>query len=254
VKIVFLGTSAGWPLPRLGCKCGICQSRDPKDQRLRPVVLVNDNILIDAGPDIYHQLNKFRIEPSKIKALILTHGHYDHILGFYDLTHIYNLQTPPRLFATQEVFNALKLLHRFPIKPFKPEIISPKETIDIDGIKIALYPVRHNHSITYAVKLKERKIFIYIPDLKRIPKNERREFRGVQVLVVDGSSLSKKGQTRIHESIEEGLRLTKDLKPKACYFTHIGHITGTHKQLESFVQREGGSHFHIAFDGLELEI
>jgi len=45
MKILFLGTSAGWPLPRLGCQCEICQSKDPLDTRLRPSVLVNDKIL-----------------------------------------------------------------------------------------------------------------------------------------------------------------------------------------------------------------
>jgi len=73
-------------------------------------------------------------------------------------------------------------------------------------------------------------------------------------MALDGSSLETKGQTRTHESIEEGIRLGKELKPKFCYFTHIGHITGTHKELEKIVQKQGGRNFHIAYDGLELEI
>jgi len=256
MKILFLGTSAGWPLPRLGCDCEICKSKDPRDVRLRPAVLINDSILIDAPPDIYHQLkriNNSELRIQNLKALLLTHAHPDHILGFYDLTHLYNRQEKePKLITTQEVLNGLRQIHRFSIAPFKPEIIVPKETMVIDNIKIALYPVHHNHTPCYAIKMKGEKIFLYIPDIKRLPRGERKPFKGVNLLVLDGSSLGKRGQTRIHQSIEEGIRLALDLKPKQCFFTHIGHITGTYKDLEKFVQKNGGRNFHIAYDGLEL--
>lgn len=257
MKITFLGTSAGWPLPRLGCQCEICQSKDPKDTRIRPAVLINDSILIDAPPDIYHQITKIpnlKFKIRNLKFLILTHAHLDHILGFYDLTHIYNRQEKnPQLITTQEVLNGFRQVYRFPLNPFKLKTLTAREPIEIDNLKLALYPVPHNHTPTFAVKIKERRIFVYMPDLSRLPKNQRREFRGAHLLVLDGSSLGKRGHTKTHETILEGIRLAKDLKPKFCYFTHIGHITGTHKQLENFIQKES-KNFHIAYDGLELEI
>ena len=217
--------------------------------------MINDSILIDAPPDIYHQLSVLASNPSVISHLILTHAHPDHILGFYDLSHLYNRQQKEmKLIATREVLNGLNQSYHYPLYPFKPEIVSPKETLQINHLKVALLPVNHNHSTSYAVKIKENKIFIYIPDIKRLPKNERREFKEVHLLVLDGSSLGTKGQTRTHQSIEEGIRLAKELKPKLCYFTHLGHITGIHEELEEYVQKNGGNNFHIAYDGLELSI
>ena len=178
MKILFLGTSAGWPLPRLGCQCPICQSKDSRDKRLRPAVLINDKIFIDAPPDIYHQLSNLVSQPSAISHLILTHAHLDHILGFYDLSHLYNRQQKEmKLIATREVLNGLIQSYRYPLYPFKPEILSPKELIQIDHLKVVLLPVNHSRSACYAVKIKESKIFIYIPDIKRMPKNEIREFK-----------------------------------------------------------------------------
>jgi len=265
MKILFLGTSAGWPLPRLGCNCEICQSKDPKDKRLRPAILINGSILVDAGPDIYHQILRFencpptgragKLKIENLKTLVLTHAHPDHILGFYDLTHIYNRQEKnPTLIATQETVNGLQQTYLFPLSPFKLKIVRPKEPLQVENLTLALLPVYHNHTPTFAVKVKERRIMIYMPDLSRLPKSERRDFRGVHLLILDGSCLGKKGHTKTHQSIDEGIRLAKDLNPKLCYFTHIGHITGTHQQLENYVQKNGGKNFHIAWDGLELEI
>jgi phosphoribosyl 1,2-cyclic phosphate phosphodiesterase len=255
MKILFLGTSTGWPLPRLGCNCPLCQSTDPKDKRLRPAVLVNETILIDAPPDIYHELTHLKVDTTKIKTLLLTHSHPDHIHGFYDLTHLYNRQEKElKLVVPLEVLNGLRQFHSLPLKPFKPEIIQPKTAIKEEGIKIAYFPVIHSHLPCYGIKMKKEKIFVYLPDLKKLPKPEKKAVKDVHLLVMDGSSLGKKGQTRIHQSIEEGLELAQELKPKLCYFTHIGHITGTHQELEAFVQKHGGKNCHIAYDGLELEI
>jgi len=258
MKILFLGTSAGWPLPRLGCNCEICQSKDQKDKRLRPAILINDSILVDAPPDIYHQVQKIPNLQSAIrnlKNLILTHAHLDHILGFYDLTHIYNREEKnPTLIATQETINGFQQIYHFPLSPFKLKIVRPEEPFRVKNLTLALWPVYHGHTPTFALKAKEQRIMIYIPDLSRLPKSERRNFKEVHLLILDGSSLGKKGHTKNHQSIKEGIRLAKDLNPKLCFFTHIGHITGTHRQLENYVQKNGGKNFHIAWDGLELEI
>lgn len=254
MKILFLGTSAGWPLPRLGCQCEICVSSDPKDKRKRPVILINEKILVDTGPDIYHQIIKHKVKTENLKDLIITHAHLDHILGFYDLTHVYNLKEKPNLYLTQETITRLRQVYKFPLNPFLPKIVRELETFKIDQINFSFIPVEHNRFPTWGLKIKGERLVCYFPDLKKLPPSQEKTCRDVHLLILDGSSLGRIGQAKNHENIIEGIALGKKLKAKMVYFTHIGHKTGRHQNLEEFVQKKGGKNFHIAYDGLEVEI
>ena len=59
MKIVFLGTGTSTGNPEIGCQCGVCTSKDPRDWRLRASILVETEgkrILIDCGPDFRWQM------------------------------------------------------------------------------------------------------------------------------------------------------------------------------------------------------
>jgi len=252
MTIKFLGTSAGWPLPRLGCNCEICASNDPRDRRLRPSLLVNNFLLVDPGPDIYHQL--IENSPQKLKAILVTHAHPDHVLGFYDLTHIYNKEGKLKIFAPQEVINGIKKHFEFPMMNFIFIPTQPAESFELDRLKITYFEVEHTKRPCFGVKIKGEKLVSYIPDFRKIPKSSQAVCRSSDILILDGSSLGSKGQVFSHISVIDAISLAKSLKPKKVYFTHLGHMTGKHAGLEEFVQEKGDPKFHISYDGLELNL
>ena len=73
----------------------------PGPRRLRTSLLIehaNQHILIDTSPDLRQQLLK--CGSPFIDAVIWTHGHYDHFMGFGEF---YRVQKYPRVFAAEPV-------------------------------------------------------------------------------------------------------------------------------------------------------
>lgn len=252
MKIKFLGTSAGWPLPRLGCKCNICLSSDPKDTRTRTQILVNSSILLDAGPDTYrHLINEY---VGKVKAVLVSHQHPDHTLGFWDLTHIYNGYRPIEIITPQAVINGIKQYVNTHAKNIKFKAVKPNQPFSIDNVKVEYFPVIHGKTPAFGIKLKDGKIFTYITDFNKILPSQEKMVKYSHVLAIDGSSLGKIGQGPGHISINDGIELSKRFKIKNTYFIHIGHKTATHNFLEDYLKENAGKNFHAAYDGLEIVI
>src|SRR5580692_8169834 len=86
ISITVLGSGTSVGVPTIGCHCAVCTSTDPRDNRLRPSVLVSydgHNVLIDTTPDFRAQALRARIE--RLSAVIFTHAHADHMMGLDDI-------------------------------------------------------------------------------------------------------------------------------------------------------------------------
>lgn len=242
-------------MPRLGCNCQICTSADPKDKRLRPSVLINEKILIDVPPDIYRQIQKFNLDPSKIENILITHGHDDHFIGLYDLSHIYGLKTKINLIATRGVLEKMRRIVNVSMRSFKIKETKPLEKIELDRDSSAWFiPVEHGPTEASGIKIKAPKPIFYAPEFRKILPSSKKFLGNLDLTVLDGSSKTSLGQARGHETIEEGIRLAKEINAKKVFFTNIGHKTDTHQRLEEFVKKGGAEKFGIAFDGLEIKL
>ncbi len=91
MRCEFLGTGTSHGIPVIGCSCQCCRSSDSRDKRFRTSMWITDgdsqapatSILIDIGPDFRSQALKSSI--NRLDALLLTHGHADHLNGLDDI-------------------------------------------------------------------------------------------------------------------------------------------------------------------------
>src|ERR1700680_734647 len=102
------GTSMG--VPTLAYPCRVCHSSDPRDNRTRPSVLLSRDgrhAVIDTTPDFRFQALREKLE--RLDAIVFTHGHADHILGFDDIRP-FNLRQKTALpvYASPETIATLK--------------------------------------------------------------------------------------------------------------------------------------------------
>ncbi len=81
MKIRFLGTAAAEGIPGIFCGCKNCvdaREKGGRYVRTRSQVIIDDNLLIDFGPDTYLHSLKYGIDISKLSDVLITHVHSDH--------------------------------------------------------------------------------------------------------------------------------------------------------------------------------
>lgn len=145
MKVTFLGTAAAEGVPQLWCRCDYCQlarQRGGKNVRYRTATLINDDLLIDVGPDLPASAARFGLDLAAVRALLVTHPHYDHLepdslrsRGRYwggtalPLLTVYASSASLALFGDDAEFASLHMEPR-PIAPFQQfEIVTGGEMV-----------------------------------------------------------------------------------------------------------------------------
>lgn len=253
MKLTFLGTGTSTGVPEIGCKCEVCTSSDPRDSRLRTSALVEDGdttLLIDCGPDFRVQM--LRADVKKIDALLMTHKHYDHLVGIDDLRP-YTRDKELPIYSDRET--EIQIRSFFPycfgrVKyPGVPNIrlntIDYNSSFKINNIEVT--PIRVFHGMFPITAYRLGKL-AYITDMSYIEPGELEKLKGVDVLVINALRFSKPHKT--HQTVLEALPIIDYIKPKAAYFTHMMHHIGLHAKIEKCLP----SNIHLAYDGLVVEV
>lgn len=82
MKIKYWGTGASEGLPAVFCDCENCQKArrlGGKNIRTRSQMLINDDLLVDFGPDTYLHAIQNNFSLMNIKNVLITHCHEDHL-------------------------------------------------------------------------------------------------------------------------------------------------------------------------------
>lgn len=252
MKITFLGTGSSLGTPIISCKCEVCTSEDPKDNRLRAAILIEidgKTILIDSGPDFREQMLRYNPN-SKLDAVLITHGHRDHIAGLDDVRPFNFIQDKAiRIYAEEIVIEMIhkiffysfgKELYKFGVPKFDMIPIDENKFF-IDGIEII--PIRVYHSMPMlGFRIKD---FAYITDAKKIEDSELNKLKNIDTLVINALRI-KSHPT--HFNLEEALDFIQKVNPRRAFLTHMSHRIGKHSELEKILPHN----VFPAYDGLVI--
>ena len=81
MKLTVLGSGAAEAIPDPYCSCEVCQTarrEGGRHIRGRSAALINDDLLIDLGPDIVSAASQFRLFLGNLSTVLITHRHSDH--------------------------------------------------------------------------------------------------------------------------------------------------------------------------------
>lgn len=209
-------------------------------------------VVIDCGPDFRQQMLRENI--GSIDALLITHGHKDHIAGLDDVRAFnYINRRPAQVFASREVQRSIKseFSYAFEKNPYPgvPEIILntvSNKPFNIKGQKIIPIKALHfNHDkFVFGFRIND---FTYITDAKTIPKEEMEKIRGSKVVVLNAL---RKQLHYSHFNLDEALAIMHEVKPVRGYLTHISHQMGKYAS----VKNELPGFVFLAYDGLTVTL
>ena len=247
------GTSGG--VPSLGCGCAVCTSTDPRDQRLRPSLLVSvgpHRVVIDTPPDFRTQA--LRAGLRTLDAVFYTHGHADHILGMDDLRPLTFKNTgdlplyadEPTAEVIRRVFDyTFRTVDRYPTSARVKLNLLPTEPdayTDVFGAHFQRIPVIHGREIITGYRFGSA---AYITDMSDLSPESIALLQGLDILVLDAL---RRDPHPSHSHLDNSVRLVELLKPNRAYFTHMSHDLD-HAATEAILP----PYIRLAYDGLQLD-
>ena len=286
MHLTFLGTGAATSAPLAFCRCLSCTAArrlGGKDIRRRSSLLVNDDLLIDPGPDAVQATLAFGKDLTAVKTILITHAHSDHFdpghlatrMADYaceDPTPIEVCCSEPGLRIISDYIDReerglrLDTEDGLALLRATARACAANETFPCGKYQVTALYSRHDPS-------KDARLYIVDDGSARVlyatdmPSPDEAFYRAlaaagpVDCVIADHTYGPGMPDTvgSDHMTAHDVARLTAALRGRGLlrpngqiWATHISHErTPVHRELEAFAQAHG---YRVAWDGLELDI
>lgn len=272
MRLTFLGTSApeGNPSPFCECEnCNYVRIHKGKNVRIGASLLINDDLLIDFGPDVTRSFNNLGLSMNSVKYCLVTHCHFDH---FYP-GNIFNRRIGPRtteineltIYGPERMHDRVKgwLFENGEQKVFL-NTIKPFQELNIGKYTVKTLKITQSDEFAgkgmFFIITDEIKTILYAVDTYRFPEenwNEMKKF-SFDTIILDETFGYKKPPNKDHHNIELYLetmnRFKKEelTKENTKYFTqHMSHHNPPHDRLLEIMKKHG---VIVPHDGFVVKI
>lgn len=253
LRLTVLGSGTSVGVPSIGCRCDVCTSSDPRDNRLRPSVVIRYGgrvVLVDTTPDFRQQALRYGID--RVDAILYTHAHADHILGLDDLRPLnFRQKGAIPIHGSPETLAGIRSMFHYVFSGKPSESSMPRietrelsgEAFDLFGARCQPVALRHGSGQTFGFRFGP---LAYLTDHSDIPEESFELLQGLDVLFLD--ALRHKPHPT-HSTVEKSMKHVERLQPRRAFFTHICHDLA-HERTERLLP----PHVRLAYDGLDVEV
>lgn len=289
--MLFLGTGAaeGFPNPFCGCEaCRAAQkSADPKLKRRRSALLLNDETMIDFGPDAMFACAAYGASLHKLRHIFLTHSHEDHF-SYWNLAYMGMSETwgdrKISMYMSREACRMIEQFIAFGEHCGHPDLesqlrntekyyqfvtVEPFRTFRVDDMNVMAVYGRHNgfaageESLNYYFETPQQGNIFYATDTGRVYDDTYEALKGkrLDTLIIEGSFGKKPleptsghlWQETLCEAIDRLIAQSTITAATQIYVTHIAHHGKyTHYDYEAYLRSRYGAQIHVAYDGLRV--
>ncbi len=204
-------------VPTIGCHCAVCTSSDPRDNRMRTSILLSrngQNVLIDTTPDFRTQALRAGID--QIEAVLLTHGHADHVMGFDDLRPLgLGRSQPMPVYGNKQAFEIVRRAFSYAFDG-KPKLSTVPSVVlkEIDGpfellgVKITPIPLVHGEMTVLGFRFGRG---AYLTDFNSVPESSLALLQGLDDVILDAL---RDTPHPMHQTVQQAVALVEKIKPK----------------------------------------
>jgi len=270
MKLTFLGTGASEAYPAPFCHCANCErarQRGGRSIRLRSSVLINDDLLVDYGPDVVAACTMRGLSLSRVETLLITHAHEDHLAAsqLYLRAQPFCLTDLPHLVVYGPADALAFLIDRSPRTPeqcgLSLRAVSPGDAWTRGRYRIVAFAATHGteNPLFYAIDDGRHRV-LYSTDTGPYSDQTWEAIKeGTYDLAIMDQTMGTAGGGSFHLGIDEVVAYRRAfqreglLRPGARFVAHhMSHgANPCHEELVELLRPAG---VEVAYDGLCLEM